>query len=92
MEAVNFQLLGIVFASLISFYGVFRNIRNEMRQHQKQILESRLSEERRIMAIENRLGLAEQRNDHFANLVNFQLNQRSIRVFFCSFFRICQRT
>lgn len=79
MEGINFQLLAIVFGSLISFYGMLRNIRNEMRLLKKQILESRLTEEQRIMAIENRLELAEQRNDHFTNLINFQLNQINTR-------------
>lgn len=91
MEDINFKLHGIVFGSLVSFYGMFRNVRNEMHLHPKQILESRLTEERRIMVIENRLELAEQRNDHFANLINFQLNQINTRLESLSahFFRIC---
>lgn len=80
MESINIQILALVAGSIISFYGMFRNIRNEMRIHQKQILDSRLAEERRIMAVENRLELAEQRSDHFANLINFQLNQINSRL------------
>lgn len=55
MGGISLEIIGLIAGSIISFYGMFRNIRNEMRLHQKQILESRLAEERRIMALENRL-------------------------------------
>lgn len=59
---------------------MLRSVRNEIRSNQKQLLESKVAEERKTLAIENRLNLLEERTTHYDNLINFQLHQISERL------------
>lgn len=74
------QIVAIAGGTLLSLYGMIRSIRNEIRNNQKQMLESTLAEERRTLAMENRLNLLEEKTLHYDNLINLQLHQISGRL------------
>ncbi len=80
MDAGKIQLLLLGIGSLLSLYGMFRNIRLELRNNYKNLQESKLAEERRIMAFENRLNLLEERIRHYDELINVRLQEINARL------------
>lgn len=74
------QIVAIAATTLISLYGMLRSVRNEIRSNQKQLLESKIAEERKTLAMENRLNLLEEKTSHYDNLVSLQLHQISQRL------------
>jgi hypothetical protein len=74
------QIVTIAATTLISLYGMLRGVRNEIRSNQKQLLESKIAEERKTLAMENRLNLLEEKTTHYDNLITLQLRQISERL------------
>ncbi len=80
MNENTLQIVAIAATTLLSLYGMLRRVRNEIRSNQKQLLESKVAEERRTLAMENRLNLLEEKTTHYDNLITLQLHQISERL------------
>ncbi|MGB9772227.1 MAG: hypothetical protein ACPLX7_09700 [Candidatus Kapaibacteriota bacterium] len=79
MDSTLLQILGATFGTLISIFTMLYKIRKEIVRQQKEIFEARLTDERRLLALENRITLVEQQtlsNIATLNQRLFELNQR----------------
>jgi hypothetical protein len=79
METHLIQILGATLGTFLSLLTMLIKIRKEILRHQKETLEARLTDERRLLALENRIALVEQQTLSSIAALNqrlFELHQR----------------
>lgn len=79
MQAPFIQILAATLGTFISLLTMLIKIRKEIVRHQKETLEARLTDERRLLSLENRIALVEQQTLTNISALNqrlFELNQR----------------
>lgn len=79
MDIQLIQILGATLGTFLSLLTMLVKIRKEIIRHQKETLEARLADERRLLALENRIALVEQQTLSSIDALNqrlFELNQR----------------
>ncbi|MFN3307306.1 MAG: hypothetical protein ACK42Z_09005, partial [Candidatus Kapaibacteriota bacterium] len=81
-----------VFASIMT---LLIKLRKEIHRHQKEMIEIRLAEERRIIALENRIALVEQQSLYQSQMLNERLSELNLRLnafydFLCNQPNLCR--
>ncbi len=81
-----------IFASILT---LLIKLRKEIHRHQKEVIEIRLAEERRIIALENRIALVEQQTLYQNQMLNDRLSELNQRLnafydFICNQPNLCR--
>lgn len=95
MENPLIQILGATIGIFVSILTMFIKIRKEIQSHQKEIVEARLTEERRLHSLEKRIAIVEQQAQYTASMLNARLSEISQRLdlfygFVCKQFSGCE--
>lgn len=80
MEESLVQILVATAGVFASIMTLLIKIRKEINRHQKEVLEIRLAEERRIIALENRIALVEQQTIYQKEILNERLSEMNLRL------------
>ncbi|ROL60144.1 hypothetical protein D9V87_02865 [Bacteroidetes/Chlorobi group bacterium MS-B_bin-24] len=74
MDIQTFQMLVLLAGTLASVGTMFWKIRKEIQRSQKESLEQKVAEERRAMALENRINLLEQKTTQYGEILSTKLS------------------
>jgi predicted nucleic acid-binding Zn-ribbon protein len=80
MDIQTFQMLVILAGTLASVGTMFWKIRKEIQRSQKESLEQKVAEERRAMALENRINLLEQKTTQYGEILSTKLSDLTQRL------------
>jgi predicted nucleic acid-binding Zn-ribbon protein len=80
MDFQTFQMLVILAGTLASVGTMFWKIRKEIQRSQKESLEQKVAEERRAMALENRINLLEQKTTQYGEILSTKLSDLTQRL------------
>lgn len=80
MEESVVQILVATAGVSASIITLLIKIRKEIQRHQKEIVEIRLAEERRIITLENRIALVEQQSFYQNEILNERLTELNQRL------------
>jgi predicted nucleic acid-binding Zn-ribbon protein len=80
MDIQTFQMLVLLAGTLASVGTMFWKIRKEIQRSQKESLEQKVAEERRAMALENRINLLEQKTTQYGEILSTKLSDLTQRL------------
>jgi predicted nucleic acid-binding Zn-ribbon protein len=80
MDFQTFQMLVLLAGTLASVGTMFWKIRKEIQRSQKESLEQKVAEERRAMALENRINLLEQKTTQYGEILSTKLSDLTQRL------------
>jgi len=80
MESLGFQTLFLLAGTLISVATMFWKIRKEILRSWKEVLEQKVAEEHRAMALENRINLLEQKTMQYGEILSSKLTDLNQRL------------